>query len=211
MNIVITLDIPGDATEQLVNDLTAVLHAHGLDAAHTTIGSIHAVSCSMKPQEPQPEPDYSAAAEVEPTADIPAVVAMELPPELPPEPVEDPAPRVFGPSKILTLATNHLINAHYEGRKNTVLKVTGRILNDDIVRFTYNGFEHALPTADCRDQSIVNPTHDCGPSTVRLVVDISSRTYACLVDIEGGEGEALLIGDDLIHVVEEPAANVPRE
>lgn len=117
----------------------------------------------------------------------------------------------LGAVRILTLSTSYQIPSSVVSTANTVLKTMGRILSDGVVRFTFNGFEHALPVADANDKSIVNTAHTSGPSTVRLVIDIANKTHACLVDIEGGDKEELLIGDDLLNAIKEPVENVPAE
>lgn len=233
MNIVIHLGQATESLDAVITGIQAVLSAHGLSSEVVNIAGMNVMSCNLVPKpdtvcagcdnpecvncgiNPSEAPYISPDKTIASDEPVPAEETVaELPaPELSPAPTttEPVVDREFGPAKVLTLSTHFLIPTKLSHSANTVLKTTGRILADNIVRFTFNGFEHALPVADANDKSIVNNTHNCGPSTVRLVVDITNRTYACLVDIEGGDSEELLIGDDLVHFLMETAADVPAE
>lgn len=165
---------------------------------------------------PEPPPEISvspsgivAMVNMSPMGDEPAA-------ELPAEPFVEPEPEpevpapVFGDVRVLTLSTSFLIPSTVVPGKTT-LKVIGPRVNDGIVRFTYSGFEYALPIAEQGRQDVANTNFTSGPMTVRLVIDIANKTFPCLVDLDDGQSEELLVGDDLISAIEETDANVPAE
>lgn len=137
----------------------------------------------------------------------------ELPPQIA---VPEPAKLV----KILTLSTTLEIPSTVNREAiNSKLFVSNVSSHEDVVRFVFNGFEHALPQVRdvAVDPSLKNPQHQCGDSTVRVVVEVDKKTYPCLVDICPFEGEGheeqlpfLVIGNDLMSELE-VTNNVPSE
>lgn len=166
------------------------------------------------------EPELPPEVSVSPTGIVAMIspspmggaIGGELPAELPAEPAVIDAPQVpaFGDVRVLTLSTSFLIPTTVVPG-NTVLKVQGLNPSEGIIRFMYNGFEHALPVATSADSNIANTSHSIGPVTVRLVLDIANKICPCLVDVESGDREELLVGDDLIPAIVEAAENVPTE
>lgn len=240
MNIVISLDCSPEQAAAVLDGFKGVLSANGLESTSFGIGGISAYHCFPQavdtdtepelPPEPMGDPVGLPSVELPPGVSVsPAgITAMispapmgnaiggELPADAPTEPIVEPeaekAPApVFGDVRILTLSTSFFIPSTVVPAQNTVLKVFGLQVSEGIIRFSYNGFEHALPVADITDSSIANSSHTNGPTTVRLVVDIANKVQPCLIDVENGDKEELLIGDDLIPAIVETAENVPTE
>lgn len=138
----------------------------------------------------------------------------------PPFSEPEPEPLVSKQAKVLTLSTTLEVTATVNPAvSNSQLFVSRVSSSEDVIRFDFNGFEHALPQVRdaAGDPSLKNPQHECGDSTVRVVVELDKKTYPCLVDVCPFEGESqeaqlpfLVIGNDLMSELE-VTNNVPSE
>jgi hypothetical protein len=234
MHIVLTLDnTSSENIGPVLQDLTALLQTHGFDCAHTSVGHVHAFSCTPVSVAVAATP---ASCEVCGMADCTCApgecdcIASE--PSTPPAPDSTPSDEVIPPDvaqdvevapptplivptkirtcRILTLSTAHQIKAMMGSCETTCLVVPSVVCEEGLVRFTYNGFEHVFPPAE-KSLSVINDNHHCGQNTIRLVIDIDGKTYPCLVDVVAGEEELLKVCDDLCARIEGAAGDVSRE